>query len=181
MCLSLRVRCYIIERLEDAAVGVVSLATCGGVSLLGGDELTEHLERTQILESLRRQLLTLGVLGDEVDLHALDLIDTHLRRAVDTLRVDVGGERTQTVPLDGLAALQQLNHHRGELLNDTLNDVTAVNRLIEGDTLNQTTEVESLGPEGNEEPLAVSGARGTTCRKRCCRRSCSDGLQLETR
>ena len=34
----------------------------------------------------------------------------------------------------------------------------AVNRLIECDALNQTTQVQRLRPEGNEEPLAESGA-----------------------
>ena len=128
------------------------------MSLLGGDELTEHLERTQILESLRRQLLTLGVLGDEVDLHTLNLINTHVVGVVDTLRADVRGERTQTIPLHGLSRLQEFHHDGGQLLNHTFNDVAAVNRLIECDALNQTTQVQRLRPEGNEEPLAESGA-----------------------
>ena len=142
MCLSLRGRCYIIERLQDALVGVVTVTTRGSVLRLVGNQLTKDGERTQILKRLRSQLLTLGVLGDEVDLHTLNLINTHVVGVVDTLRVDVGSERTQTVPLHGLTALQQLDHDGGQLLDDTLDDVAAVNRLIECNTLNKTAQVE---------------------------------------
>ena len=59
MCLSLRGRCYIIERLQDALVGVVMVTTRGSVLRLVGNQLDKDGERTQILEPLGGQLHTL--------------------------------------------------------------------------------------------------------------------------
>ena len=75
----LRLRLLVGERIQDALVRGILLATCRSLRLLGGLDATEDVERAEILQLLRGQLFTLG----------------------------------------------------GQLLDDTLDDVAAVNRLID--------------------------------------------------
>ncbi len=69
-------RTHIPQGLQNALVGVVTVTIRRSMLRLISKQLTKNGERTQILERLRRQLLTL-VLGDEVNLHTLDLVDAH--------------------------------------------------------------------------------------------------------
>ena len=70
-------RTHIPQGLQNALVGVVTVTIRRSMLRLISKRLTKNGERIQILERLRRQLLTLGVLGDEVNLHALYLVNAH--------------------------------------------------------------------------------------------------------
>ena len=73
----LRLRLLVGERIQDALIRGILFATCRSLRLLGGLDAAEDVERAEILQLLRGQLFTLGVLGDEVNLHTLDLVDAH--------------------------------------------------------------------------------------------------------
>ena len=102
---------------------------------------TGQLKRTLVTELAGSQLLALGVLRDETDVDALH-VDIHVVRLhiVGTRRFHVGRERAEAVPFHTLTRGEQLGHHRGQTVDDTLDDVAAIDRLVESHTLDQTSQ-----------------------------------------
>jgi len=164
-------------RLGIRVGSVLLLVPCVHVDQLGTDDLVlvgtfaaladvlDHadvLEHTELLEGARGEVVTLARLRNEVDVNTSDidvgigLLGLHvLSGHAILLGLDTGLEHAQAVPLHGLAAAEQLNHDGGELLNDTLDDVSRVDGLREGHALNQTTERQGFGSPGDGEIVAV--------------------------
>ena len=86
-----------------------------------------------------------------IGLLGLHVISTHTVLA----SLDAGLEHTQAVPLHGLAAAEQLHHDGGELLDNTLDDVSRVHGLRECHALNQTAERQGLRTPGDRKELSV--------------------------
>ena len=118
---------------------------------------TGQLKRTLVTELAGGQLLALGVLRDETDVDALH-VDIHvvLFHLVRTRRFHVGRERAEAVPFHTLTRGEQLGHHRGQTVDDAFNDVAAVDRLVEGHALDQTSQRQGVaGRIGLAEPLTI--------------------------
>ena len=123
--------------------------------------------RLILVEAIAAIATASGALGLEADVHALDVgvrvpLALQERLLGDTLlgALNGGYEGSQTVDLDGVTLRQELGDAARHLHQDTLDDVAAVNRVVLGHVVTETTQGDRLLLDGLRVVLAVTRVVG---------------------
>jgi len=138
------------------------------IGLLGGDvDLLLHAEggqRALVLERARGDVVVARALGDEADVDADDVVRgvplaLEQGRTGDALlrRLHLRYEGSQTIDLDRVALRQELDETALQLLDDTVDDVAAVDAVVAGHVVDETLLGDRLLLLGLRIVLPVTG------------------------